>query len=135
MLYRHLGALPDAELGTINLLPFSVDNEQTNAIKRKVCEAIVGVLRDSGYAMTRESAPRDVTASRHITVSCRSCSTTLLATQADQNGVANVAAPTLIAGMARLHPECPHAVITPEDQRRAIEEAALVERAAAEGGA
>lgn len=126
LIYANLGALPHPDYGVINLLPFAVESDQTNELKRQVCEGIVRVLADAGFDMGRqERAPAEPT--RNLEVKCRLCSTTL-ANFNVSDGVANVPAATLIAALSKLHPECPHAVMTADDQRRAIEEAVLAQQ-------
>ena len=120
LLYRHLGGLPDPDFGTINLLPFAQDSEETNAVKRRVCEAIVQVFENGGYSMTRrepDSAPP-----RALHMKCRSCDTTLLTARVDKTGAASVPGTHTISSIARMTPECPHRLVTLEDQRRRIEE-------------
>ncbi|MBF4194628.1 hypothetical protein [Mycolicibacterium phlei] len=131
LLYRNIGALPDPEFGHINLLPFSVDSDEVNALKRKVCESIVNLFADAGYPMTLQQAPAQPEQMRNVKINCRLCSTTLIDFPVGSAGVANVAAATAIAAMSRLNPQCPHKPLTAEDQRRAIEEAVRI----AEGGA
>lgn len=128
LIYRHLGALPSAELGPINLMPFAQENAQTNMLKREVSKAIVQLLRDAGYPMTRD-VPAPATVSRDIVLKCRSCSSALLHTRVDDKGIANVPAASVIAGMATLNHHCPHKPLTAEDQRRKIEEAVLAAQA------
>lgn len=124
LLYRHLGALPSAELGTINLMPFAQENSQTAMLKKEVSKAIVKLFRDAGYNMTKDASAPTV-ASRDVVLKCRSCSSPLLHTRVDDKGIANVPAASVIAGMATLNHDCPHNPLTPEDQRRKIEEAVL----------
>jgi hypothetical protein len=128
LLYRHLGALPSAELGPVNLMPFAQENDQTNMLKREVSKAIVQLFRDSGYPMAKD-APTPAVVSRDIVLKCRSCSSPLLHTRVDSKGVANIPAATVIAGMGSLNHDCPHDPLTPEDQRRKIEEAVLAAQA------
>lgn len=128
LLYRHLGALPSAELGPINLMPFAQENAQTNMLKREVSKSIVQLFRDASYPMTKD-APAPTTVSRDVVLKCRSCSSPLLHTRVDAKGIANVPAASVIAGMASLNHDCPHNPVTPEDQRRRIEEAVLAAQA------
>lgn len=128
LLYRNIGALHTADMGTLNLMPFSQENAQTNMLKRTVATAIVQLFRDSGYTMTKY-APAPTTVSREIVLKCRSCSSLLLHTRVDEKGVANVPAASVIAGMASLNHHCPHSPLTPEDQRLKIEEAVLAAQA------
>lgn len=128
LLYRHLGALQSAELGPVNLFPFVQENAQTNMLKREVSKAIVQLFRDAGYTMSKD-APAPTTVSRDVVLKCRSCSSPLLHTRVDDKGVANVPAANVIASMASLNHHCPHNPITPEDQRRKIEEAVLAAQA------
>lgn len=123
LLYQHLGALPDPDFGAINLLPFAVDSEQTNGLKRKVCQAVVALFRNDGYPMDRDAVP--VEPSRTVALNCRQCSTTLLSVQVGEHGIANLAAANMLTGLAALNRECPHNVLTPDDQRRLIEQAVL----------
>lgn len=124
LLVRHLGALPHPEYGVINLLPWSVDSDQTNALKVQICEAIVNVFADAGYPMGRQ--PEAVVKPlREVAVNCRLCSTPLMVAMTDENGVANVPAATMISSLAKRSPECPHNVLTADDQRRAIEQAVV----------
>lgn len=128
LLYRHIGALHTAEMGTLNLMPFNQENAQTNMLKRTVAKAVVQLFRDHGYPMSKDvAAPKSV--SRDIVLKCRSCSSALLHTHVDEKGIANVPAASVIAGMATLNHDCPHNPLTPEDQRRKIEEAVLAAQA------
>lgn len=128
LLYRNIGALQSDELGTVNLFPFAQQNAQTEMIGREVSKAIVKLFRDNGYNMDKD-APAPTTVSRDIVLKCRSCSSALLHTRVDDKGVANVPAASVIAGMATLNHHCPHNALTPEDQRRKIEEAVLAAQA------
>lgn len=121
ILYDNLGALPDDEFGTITLLPFSVEGDEVNAIKRKVAESIVKVFTNAGYAMTLGG--EHATPNRQITVACRSCSQPLIVTTVDDSGHAAVPAAVIINGLSQRSPECPHDVLTLDDHRRLIEEA------------
>lgn len=128
LLYRHLDTLPTEEFGPITLLPFAQENAQTLALKKAVSKSIVQLFRDSGYTMAKD-APAPTEVSRDIVLRCRSCSSPLLHTRVDSKGVANVPAASVIAGMASLNHACPHSPLTPEDQRRKIEEAVLAAQA------
>lgn len=121
LVYNNLGSLPDPEFGVLNIMPFTVDSDQTNAMKRRVAEAIVDLFASNGFLRdrTEEASPRPT---RDVSVSCRLCSAELMRLRVD-NGVANVPAATVLSAMARMTPECPHDVLTPDDQRRKIEEA------------
>jgi hypothetical protein len=123
LLYQNIGSLPDSEFGAINLLPFAVDSDQTNALKRKVCVAIVNLFQNNGFPMAKNTTP--VEPERSVRMNCHKCSTTLLTTQVSNDGVANLPATAMIATFAKLNPECPHNKLTPEDHRRMIEEAVL----------
>ncbi len=116
-LYQHLGALPDDEIGTINLLPWSQESEGTNKVKRKVCEAIVRVLEPF---LASESP--SVTPPSNVLLQCGSCGTALLDMPV-YDGVANTPGAYTISQLARLNVMCPHEPITLDDQRRKIEEA------------
>lgn len=122
LLYDHLGSLPHPEYGVINLLPWAVNSDQTNTLKRQVCEAIIEVFRSAGYPMVKDVP---IEPSRDVKVHCRACSSELFTAAVNDDGVANVPAAAFIASLARLRPECPHGVTTFDDQRRAIEEAVL----------
>lgn len=124
LLEKQIASLPDDEFGVINLLPFAVDSDETNALRRRVCQAIVRVFRDQGYPMDRNVT---ATEERSVTVNCRQCGTTLLSAPVTK-GVANVPAAAMISGMAKLHSECPHRTYTADDQRQAIEQAVLAAR-------
>lgn len=123
-IYARLGALPDDQYGTLNLLPFAVDNDEVNALKRKVADAIVHVLEDAGF-LNEPSAPAEP--SRRIRMNCRLCSTTLLSFRVDNVGVANIPAANTIETLSMLRRECPHAPMTLEDQRLLIEGAVVEE--------
>lgn len=125
LLYANIGHLPDPDLGSISLMPFSQDSEQINALKKKVCAAIVGVFRDAGYTMDVKSKP---VVSRDVRVNCRSCGTTLLQARTDESGVANVVAPAIIGTLSKMDSACPHPVVTMDDHRRRIEESLLAAR-------
>lgn len=125
LLYRSLGALSTPEFGVINLMPFAQDTPETNAFKRAICNAVVRLYRDHGYKMDKDDVAAVKTVSRDITLACRSCSSPLLHTHVDGNGVANVPAATVISSMGSLNHECPHNPVTPADHRRKIEEAFL----------
>lgn len=129
LLIANIGNLPHHEYGVINLLPWAVDSDQTNALKRQVCEAIVGVFADAGYPMSREMSSAPAAATRDVTVSCRMCSATLASFAVSDGGVANVPAAAVISAMSKLNPECPHGVLTADDHRRAIEQAVLAQQA------
>ncbi len=120
-LYANIGNLPDDELNSINLLPFAVEGDEVNALKRKICQAIVNVFKNAGYPMElgAYSSP-----SRSITVACRSCSEPLITATVDDTGYAAVPAAQIIDGMSVRSTACPHNVLTLDDQRRLIEQAA-----------
>lgn len=119
-LYSILGAVPDPEFGVINILPFAAEDEQTNALKRRVASGIATALADAGH-LSRPQA--EGPPQRSIRLQCRACSALLLTTVADHSGVANVAAANVIQALGSLKHECPHPVRTLEDQRRLIQEA------------
>lgn len=121
LLEQKISSLPDPEFGVINLLPFAVDSPETNGLRHRVCEAIVDVLNEAGLLKDRDQAP---TPMESVTLTCRQCSTTLM-TVAVFGGVANVPAASMISQLAKLHPECPHKLYTPDDQRQAIQQAVL----------
>lgn len=75
--------------------------------------------------MQRQSA--DIEPLRQVAITCRSCSTPILTVSVTKNGVANIPAVSVISRLASLHPDCPHAPLTLDDQRRAIEEALRVQ--------
>lgn len=122
LLYQSIGALNDPELGMINLFPFTVESEETNKLKRQVCRAIVALFKGAGYSMDLNVIP-PAEPIPTVTLNCRSCGNTVLSVAVGKNGVAHVPAATIISSMARLSPDCPHGVVTPEDQRRKIQEA------------
>lgn len=126
LLYEVIGAIPHEKYGYVNLMPFSVDSDGVNALKREVCEGLIGVLAGAGYITPDAAAP--ATPPRRIAVQCRLCSTNFANLSVDHGGVANVPAAQLIASMAKLNTECPHQPITAEDQRRAIEQAVMEAR-------
>jgi hypothetical protein len=120
LLYNSLGAIPHEEYGSICLMPFAVDSDETNALKRQVAVGIANVLESAGVLnQTEASGPP----ARSIKLQCRMCSTTLLTASVDHNGVANVPAASVIAALGRTQAECPHKTLTLDDQRRLIEEA------------
>ena len=120
LLYRHLGGLPDPDYGTINLLPFAQDSDEVNAVKRRVCEAIVRVFEDGGYSLSRGA---DAAPPRQMRVQCRECGSLLVSAAASDKGMAPVPGFHTIASIARLNPQCPHKPLTLDDQRRRIEQA------------
>lgn len=122
LLVANIGAIPHPEYGVINLLPWAVESEQTDALKRQVCEAIVELLATNGLLRERSEAPSSQPA-RNVSLNCRLCSTPLLNVRVDDSGTANLPAATILSTMARMNPECPHSIVTPDDQRRKIEEA------------
>ena len=124
LLYSQLGALPDPEFGVINLLPWAQESDDTNAIKRRVCEAIIRVFENGGYSLTKEKLPGPP--SRSVQIRCRSCSKLLFSAAVDSTtGVSAVPASLTLSALAQLSPECPHDTVTLEDQRRRIEQAVL----------
>lgn len=125
LIYNNLGALPDSEFGVINLLPWAVDNKETNAIKKRVAAAIVDVFESAGYPMSRAVGAED--APRTVSLHCRACSTLLFTAPVSTDGIANVPAANLLSSLARLSTECPHKALTLDDQRRLIEEALSVD--------
>lgn len=133
LLYDNLGQLNSPE-GPITLLPFAYDCEETRHVKRQVCEALVTLLEDNGYiappAATEPAAP---SRRQQIQLRCRTCAELLMSTTVDESGVGMIHAPTLIEGMARKTPACPHTDITPADNVRRIEEAILATQQS-EGG-
>lgn len=118
-LYGALAAVPSDEFGSINLLPFSVDNDQVNALKREVAKGLTRVLGDAGHLAKPVAAAK---VSRSVSVKCRSCSTHL-ANFPVTDGTANVPAVNLITALSKLSPECPHGEVTADTQRVAIEQA------------
>lgn len=120
LVYANLGALPDPDYTHLNLMPFSIESDQTNALKRRVSTAIVKLLANAGYTMKLNTTPPEH--SRRIRVLCRSCGNVLFTGVTDHHGGVAVAAPSLLATMGRLRIECPHTPLTLEDQRRFIEE-------------
>lgn len=123
LLYDNLGALPHEEYGHINIMPFAHDSDQVSALKRQVAEGIVHVLSNAGLLRNRD-APPSTDSLLDVHVQCRMCSSHLFSVIAD-DGVANVPAASLISSVARLGPDCPHKVVTIDDQRRLIEGAVL----------
>lgn len=121
ILYKHIGNLPDKDFGAINMMPFAVDSEASNAFKLKVSKAIVNVFRSNGFALDNSGAA-PVVPSRRVSIHCRACSSLLLRAVISDDGVANIAAPDLIATMAKLNPACPHQELTLEDHRRFMDE-------------
>lgn len=121
-LNEHLGALPHEEYGIINLLPFSVKSDQTDALRLQVSQAIVGLLETAGFLRqhTPESAAEP---GRDVQVTCRLCSATFMHLLVGDGGVANVPAAMVITQLGQLSPECPHDRVTVDDQRLKIEEA------------
>lgn len=134
LLYDNLGQLNSPE-GPITLLPFAYDCEETRHVKRQVCEALVALLEDNGHMTPAAVADTSATPRSRstITIRCRSCGETLATTTADANGAAMIHAPTLIEGMARKDPACPHRDITPADNVRRIEQAILATQQPQEG--
>lgn len=128
LLYDNLGALPDPDYTHLNLLPFTHDSEETNALKRRVSSAVVNLFAGAGYPMKLQTAP--VEATRRIRVLCRSCGGVLFTGVTDHEGGLAVAGPALLATLSGLAVECPHTKVTPTDQRRFIEDSVL----ASEGG-
>ena len=124
LLCDNIHALQDPDFGTINLLPWSYQSDQNNAIKRKVCQAIVQLFQDNGYPMEIDEAP-PVEVSRTISMNCRQCSTELLTLRASDDGVANIPAASVISAIGSMNPECPHDVMTADDHRKLIEDAAM----------
>lgn len=125
LLYQHLAALPDPECGHINLLPFAQDSAAVNAVKRRVCEAIIRVFEDGGYPLSRERND-EVAMPRLITIRCRSCDAVLLTAPIDKTtGVSSLPAGNVISALAKMNPACPHETLTLDDHRRRIEEALL----------
>lgn len=122
-IYASLGALPDPDYGVINLLPWAHESDETNAVKRRVCEGIVRVFENAGYSFDRERDESEP--SRNISILCRSCGKLLLRTNVDNRGIANVPGVTIISGMAAISDQCPHTPVTIDDQRRLIEQAVL----------
>ena len=125
-LYANLGAIPHEQYGHINLLPWAVDSDETNALKRQVCEGLANLLADAGHLKTGESVPAEP--SRDVKLNCRSCSTTLLSAHVNEAGVANVPAATVISAVSKMNVNCPHSRVTADDQRRLIEEAVLYQQ-------
>lgn len=125
LLYTHLGSIPSEKFGHINLLPFAVESDQVNELKRDVAEGIVTLFKNSGYPMDLDR-PVDQAVGNVITVSCRLCSTTLFELSV-QAGYASVPAAAFFHGLANMSPDCPHERLTLNDQRRKIEEAVVAE--------
>lgn len=125
LLYNSLGAIPHEQYGSICLMPFAVDSDETNALKRQVADGIASVLESAGLL----SQPQvDSPPARSIKLQCRMCSTTLLTASVDHFGTANVPAASMIATLGRMQSECPHKALTLDDQRRKIEEALAAAR-------
>lgn len=122
LLYANIAHLPTTEdFGTITLMPFAVDGDEVDKLKMLVCKSIVGLLADAGYPMVIDRTAAEP--NRAIQIKCRQCSTPLIDTTVGQDGIALVPAPQIIAGLSQRRPECPHHIITAEDQRRLIEDA------------
>lgn len=119
--YGILGAIPHETYGSINILPFAAESEQSNQLKRECAEGLVKSMASQGFITDPDSATPEIT--RQIRVLCRSCGTVLFSGTTDHNGGITVAAPALLSTLARLQAECPHSAITPEAQRAFIEEA------------
>lgn len=123
VLYESLGALPSEKFGVINLLPWAVESDQTNELKREVAECIAAVLREHGFIANPDDTTRQP-APAQVNLNCRMCSKTLTTVSAD-NGIVNLPAASFITDIARMRPECPHETISMDDQRRAIQEAVI----------
>lgn len=121
-LYNHIGALPSEEFGVMNLMPWAVESDQTNAMKVGVCAAIIDVLREAGFIANPDDTTRNP--ARAVTLACRSCSA-VLTSIAVEDSISNLPASSFITNMARLRPECPHEPVSADDQRRAIQEAVI----------
>jgi hypothetical protein len=127
-LYSILGAIPDPDHGHINMVPFAVESDGTNALKRKIATGIVKSLADQGYSMAlKQAAPSP---DRRIRVVCRSCGNPLIAGVTDHTGAVSVAAPALLSSLSKMSLECPHKALTPEDHRRYLQEVAAATEAA-----
>lgn len=118
-LFSILGAVPHPEMGTITLFPWAAEDEQTDGLKKLVCEGIAQSLADAGYLARADTT----TPSRSIKLACRSCSTVLMTTNVDNSGVANIPAATTISALSKMRTECPHQPLTLDDQRILIQEA------------
>lgn len=121
LLFRHLGALPDPDFGVINMLPWAQESKETNAIKRKVCQAIVRVFTNGGYPMDLE-VQADREPPRIASLRCSSCDTHLFDAAIDKSGKGGVPAQMLIGTLAGMDPQCPHNTFTLDDHRRKLEE-------------
>lgn len=121
LLFANIHALPDDEFGTLNYVPFSVEGDEVDRLKFHMSQAIVNLFRNAGYPM--ELGKREEFTNRQIVVACRSCSEPLLTAVVDDSGHVAVPAAAVIDGMASRSRECPHHVVTLEDQRVAIQEA------------
>lgn len=120
LLYDNLAFLPGRD-GPINMLPFSHDSETVRTVKRQVCEALVDLIDVHGHLNRDE--PQDVSSeTRLITISCTACHQELLSLPVVE-GKGTVIAALFISTIAKLNPDCPHAPITIEDQRRKMERA------------
>ena len=114
-----LGAVPHPTYGTMALMPFAVDTDESNQLKRDVASGIATSLDSAGLLSSGE-AP---TPTRSIRVLCRSCGTILFSGTTDLDGGGlTVAAPALLTALAGRRAECPHDAYTPDDLRRHIEE-------------
>ena len=120
VIYQNLGSIPHEQFGSINLMPFAVEDDVTNGLKRAVSDGLADVLESAGVLSRLQS---DGPPERSIKLQCRMCSTTLLSTSVDHSGVANVPAATIISTLGRMRSECPHKILTLDDQRRLIEAA------------
>ncbi|WPH57833.1 hypothetical protein [Mycobacterium phage WXIN] len=120
ILYSNLGAVPHDEFGVVNLFPFMVEDEATNALKRAVAQGLSSVLESAGVLSQPQS---NEPPARAIQIQCRSCSTTLFTTSVSHGGTANVPAANVISALSRLRTECPHKEYTADDHRRLIEQA------------
>ena len=113
-----LGAVPHPTFGSICLMPFAVDTDETNQLKKDVASGIATSLDSAGLLSSGE-AP---TPTRSVRVLCRSCGTMLFSATTDHDGGIGVAAPALLTALAGRRAECPHDAFTPHDLRRHVEE-------------
>ncbi len=127
-LYSILGAIPDPDHGYINMVPFAVESDGTNTLKRKIATGIVKAFADQGLPMQFNAAQPE--ASRRIRVVCRSCGNPLIQGMTDHTGAVTVAAPALLSSLSKMSLECPHKSMTPDDHRRYLQEVAAAEAAA-----
>lgn len=121
LLYENIHALPHPEYGTIDMLPFAYDSDQTRMVKRQFSEAIIELLHTNGW-LRDSTAPSEPVVNHAVSIRCHTCQNMLVDTMTDIAGNAAVNAQLFLGYLARLNPECPHKPVTPEDLRRHLED-------------